>query len=47
MIMKKAKVIGFLFILVLSLFNAGAVSAADDDLPEPLKGKPPVHHKGN
>ncbi len=45
--MKKAKVLGFLFILVLSLFNASAVSAADDDLPEPLKGKPPVHQKAN
>ncbi|QTD42525.1 hypothetical protein [Sporosarcina sp. Te-1] len=45
--MKKEKVWGVLFILVLSLFTAGSVSAADDDLPEPLKGKPPVHQKGN
>ncbi|MCG3087275.1 hypothetical protein [Sporosarcina cyprini] len=45
--MKKAKVWGILSVLVLSLFFAGAVSAADDDLPEPLKGKPPVHQKVN
>ncbi|WOV87053.1 hypothetical protein QWT69_14425 [Sporosarcina oncorhynchi] len=43
--MKKAKVWGILSILVLSLFFAGTVFAADDDLPEPLEGKPSVHHK--